>query len=936
MHEFCLPLGPQHPALIEPVHLKLRVDGETIVGLDDLQLGYNHKGIEKSLEKRSWTRAVFLSERICGICLPTDQEIITDQGDIVRIGDFAENHIGGSEERFVSKETDGKTRIFSMKESRIGPGKITHVQRFRSPERILEIETHSGHVIKATHAHKVPVDTFEGKVYVTAKGLKKGDLLYSARKINIINEWKPLIIDLLPDDFSIKLEKGDLKKFNEKLTEKFGNLSNAGREMKIYRTKFGMNHLRNGIKIGECRKVCEKTGMDWVSLKRKIRKVSNEINHFTLVKSRVDRDMMYLLGLIASDGCFGKVRSTGQKDYRLSFVNKDKTLLDEFEKAYKGLFPGKRIEKRRLKSESFVYRVSNPLLSEIAKSLGFRALDSEEGDLKPLFKMPRDLIASFVGGYFDGDGHCKIQNKSIMIYVYCKSRQFLRRFQMLMKRIGVACALRKRGPYGFKKGYSYIIKINNAVDANSFCSFIDSRLPRKRKVLNEIKRISDKSKRFHSNFQMAPLHANKLFGVLRKKHGIPLKRFHCPSHLAKIERGKRVNKETISSYLDEMEKIVGNGKGTGKIRESISHDYHLDKIVSIKEIPKKSEYVYDLTLNPVHNFVVNGGPVVSNCGNFHTSAFTQGVERLLEVRIPKKAEYIRVIVSELERIHSHMLSLGLVAHEMGFDTLFHYIFRDREIPMDLQEMLTGNRVHFSMNVIGGVRRDIDLSKVKEMEVRLDELEDRLYHYINVFKKDISLRKRTKGVGVLSEKKAKELTPVGPNARASNIPFDIREDNYFGYRDFGFRTVTGEGGDVMERCVVRLKECIQSIKMIQYGFYSFPKSGEIARKLPLAISVEKGKETDSSVEAPRGELYYHIKSDGTKPYRVKVRTPTYATFHIAEEIMKGYQIADIPVIVASIDPCMSCTDRVTLVNNRGKEKVLGKEDFHRMNGGNHDH
>jgi NADH-quinone oxidoreductase subunit D len=320
------------------------------------------------------------------------------------------------------------------------------------------------------------------------------------------------------------------------------------------------------------------------------------------------------------------------------------------------------------------------------------------------------------------------------------------------------------------------------------------------------------------------------------------------------------------------------------------------------------------------------------CGNFHTSCFVQGVENLLGIEIPERAKYIRVVISELERIHSHLLALGLVAHEMGLDTLFHYIFRDREIAMDLLELLTGNRVHFSANVIGGVRKDIDLSQIKKIESGLDKLEERMYHYIRVFEKDMSVKRRIRKVGFLSEKKAKELTPVGPNVRASGIRYDIRELGYFAYGDLKFKIITGERGDVLERVIVRFKECLESIKMIQEALLSIPK-GKIAERLPLVIKIPENKETFSRVEAPRGELAYYIKSAGDRPYRVKIRTPTYSNFHILEEILKGYQIADVPVTLASIDPCMSCTDRVTLVDMKGNEWLLKHDE--KLEGAKHD-
>ncbi|MEM5871533.1 MAG: nickel-dependent hydrogenase large subunit [Candidatus Aenigmatarchaeota archaeon] len=324
------------------------------------------------------------------------------------------------------------------------------------------------------------------------------------------------------------------------------------------------------------------------------------------------------------------------------------------------------------------------------------------------------------------------------------------------------------------------------------------------------------------------------------------------------------------------------------------------------------------------------------CGHYHTSCYCQGIESLMGLEIPDRARYIRTIISEIERIHSHMLAVGIVAWEIGLDTLFHYIFRDREIVMDIQEMLTGNRVHFVMNVIGGVRRDINLMKAGEVEYMLHKLNERLDYYLKVFRNDTSVKNRTKHVGYLSKQKAKELNPVGPNARASGIDYDIRETGYFAYKDLNFKPIVAHGGDVLERCIIRLKECKQSIELIRKAFDKMPE-GEIAIRQPPVINIKEGKETVSRVEAPRGELIYYIKSGGDKPYRVKIRTPTYQTFHILDEILKGASIPDVPVIVASIDPCFSCTDRMTIIDEKTKkEKIITKHDILHMRGGEHEH
>lgn len=310
------------------------------------------------------------------------------------------------------------------------------------------------------------------------------------------------------------------------------------------------------------------------------------------------------------------------------------------------------------------------------------------------------------------------------------------------------------------------------------------------------------------------------------------------------------------------------------------------------------------------------------CGNFHTTVYCQGVEKLAGIEIPKRAEYIRTIMCELERIHSHLFWFGMCAHEMGFDTLFMYAFRDREIVMEILEKIAGNRVHYCMNLPGGVRRDIKENLVPDILKGLDRLRERANYYLNVVKKDSVIRKRCKGVGVLEKKDAEKYCVVGPTCRASGVEYDIREaDPYAGYKYIEFNMITSKDRDVLARILVRLQELVECCNLIEQAL-DLPETNlkvNIPKKIPSGEAV-------SHVEAPRGELFYYLKSNGTEfPERIKMRTPTYANWSAIEPMLLNHNIADIPVVVGSIDPCLSCTDRVTIVNlNTHEEKIVTKE------------
>lgn len=311
------------------------------------------------------------------------------------------------------------------------------------------------------------------------------------------------------------------------------------------------------------------------------------------------------------------------------------------------------------------------------------------------------------------------------------------------------------------------------------------------------------------------------------------------------------------------------------------------------------------------------------CSFAHQLCFTQGVEKLMNIKIPERASYIRTMIAELERLHNHYLWLGLLAFEMGFDTLFHYLIRDREIVMELFEILCGNRVHYSINTIGGVRRDIDLEKAKMVEKNLDALEERSMHYLRVFRTDPSILKRIRGIGVLPQKQAQELNVVGPVARASGIDYDIRNLGYLKYPELKFRPVIEEGGDILARTLVRIRETLESIRLVQNAAIEIPRGRTMVKAPPKA---QEGEAT-SRVEALRGELFYYILSGSDHPRRVKIRTPTYANIHCLEQILLGGQIADVPVAVMSLDPCWACCDRMTVVDARtGRKREITKEEL----------
>ncbi|MGB9643101.1 MAG: nickel-dependent hydrogenase large subunit [Candidatus Ratteibacteria bacterium] len=309
------------------------------------------------------------------------------------------------------------------------------------------------------------------------------------------------------------------------------------------------------------------------------------------------------------------------------------------------------------------------------------------------------------------------------------------------------------------------------------------------------------------------------------------------------------------------------------------------------------------------------------CSHSHTTCYVQGVEKLCGLEVPKRGLYIRMLVCELERIHSHLLWLGVAAHEAGFDSLFMYTWRDREVVMDLLEMISGNRVHYAINTIGGVRRDLNETQKEKILEGIKFLKERTEYYTNLGTTEPTFVARIAGVGILPKEKAIALCAVGPTLRASGVASDIRKDDpYAAYDEIPFDLCTSDTCDVLGRVVVRVKELIESYKIVEFIIKNLPQ-GEVKVKAPRKI---QPAEVVSRYEAPRGENIHYIKSNGTdKPERLKVRAPTLANYPATVEMLKNCFVADIPLIFAAIDPCICCAERFVELNDvkTGNSAVL---------------
>jgi NADH-quinone oxidoreductase subunit D len=305
------------------------------------------------------------------------------------------------------------------------------------------------------------------------------------------------------------------------------------------------------------------------------------------------------------------------------------------------------------------------------------------------------------------------------------------------------------------------------------------------------------------------------------------------------------------------------------------------------------------------------------CSTSHPLAAVHAMEDVDNIEIPLRARYIRTLVGELERIHSHLLWLGLAGHFIGYDTLWMWAWKYREPVLQMFEIISGNRNHYGMMRVGGVAKDVDPSKVSKLFEVMDEIEKKIEMIAKAATDDPVLKSRLKGVGVLTKKDAVDFCAVGPTARASGVSIDVRKDEPTDAYDLvDFKIIVTENGDVFDKTVVRLLETFESIKICKQCLEKLKSVNGGIRNNVKEISPGEGI---GRYEAPRGEVFHYVRTDGTnRPVRHKVRAPSYVNIPTFKASCKGIPVADALITLAAVDPCYCCTERSLKIRDKNNE------------------
>lgn len=534
------------------------------------------------------------------LCVPGNTELILINGGLQKI-----------------KELDGKASntplrnlfTISMNGPKIKKAKITKLYKLPAPNKLIRIKTESGIPVTVTPDHEVLISTINGSTWIPACSLRVNDFVFSPRKIPI-EEHSPYIVDLLDDEMYVEDQK-IREMCISGIRDKFGSIREMSRRLGIDRKAF-YSCSEIGIRVKYVKSFC-----DWDEMKKLISSIKTERGRIIeLREKQITYDLMYLLGLIASDGCviWGKkcIRPN-----RIKFHNSNKKLIKTFIRVYKKIFRNIPIHVKPFRNNIIEIDTHNPVLGRVAYSLGIKSPEKSM-DLNGIFALPEELIKGFLKGFFDGDGLCyikKIGKRTYTIIEFCTGSQVIaKRLYQLLKRLGIRSKIFSRKPIGTfrsSEGFAYDVRIVNPTDKWRFIEEIGSNHSRKVKRLQIIREHLRKIR--SANFDHVPLHVNKMIESLLAKNNIKRSHLKLGGNFDRILKHKKaMTKYFLSRVIESLSKIV-EGSEMKHLLSILHSDFYVEKVKAVEEVKSKEKYVYDVTVENIHNFIPEAVMVISNC-----------------------------------------------------------------------------------------------------------------------------------------------------------------------------------------------------------------------------------------------------------------------------------------------------------------------------------
>jgi len=534
-------------------------------------------------------------------CLDGDAEIILADGQIVTIKDFVESPCATS-----AASWDGAD---------IRPGRISRAWKLRAPEKLLRIRARSGAEIRVTSDHKILVDTERGPEMVPAEALKVGDEIYAARRIPVANPWHPSFLELLdePDvneSFFVHTRNGLV---NGLLREKYGSVRQAARVLGLPYARLTDSYRKRRYSIGNLQTIASAVGVGLAVFAEETERItSGKHSGLALGGDPVNQDLLYVLGLVASDGTVCENRDQGT--YYVSFTNRDRQLIERFRDTLRGLFPGLQVQLHRNQNNVWMARANSRVLVQVARRFGL------QDDLKPIFRLPEPFVAAFLRGYFDGDGCCTVRRgaRTARIQITTVDGKRALRLQQLFRRLGIVSRLQGRrsaGGFGTRRVHDVIIEGRPSVVR--FAEDVGAWHPLKRSKLEHILAMYGEGRgtRRASAFEAAPRVCGRLVRSLRKRYAVNGADLGASSTVSQVESGlRRPSVGLIRQWADALRLLVDReDQEFQRLMVLTSESTVLDEISAIEDCSTREEFVYDLTVESTHNFLVENGLIVSNC-----------------------------------------------------------------------------------------------------------------------------------------------------------------------------------------------------------------------------------------------------------------------------------------------------------------------------------